>query len=45
MANQGFSEDVVFVDQPNPDDYPTSADYSRFPVMVHCKTCSQLAMT
>jgi hypothetical protein len=29
-------EDVIYVEHPNPNDYPRVADYARFPVMVNC---------
>ena len=28
--------EAIYVDQPNKNDYPSSADYARFPVMVNC---------
>lgn len=45
LPNPNFSDDVIFIDHPNPDDYPNSADHSRFPIMVNCRVCSQLGMT
>ncbi len=35
----------VYVDQPNPNDYPGNANYARFPVMVNCDKCKNLGMT
>ena len=43
--NVSYNEDIIFVDQPHPEEYPNSADHARFPVMVHCKACSNLSMT
>lgn len=45
VSNPNFAEGVTFVDQPDPSDYPTNASFARFPVMVRCNSCSQLAMT
>ena len=45
VSNPTFTEGVIFVDQPDINDYPTNASFARFPVMVKCNACSQLAMT
>ncbi len=45
VSTPAFTEGVVFVDQPDPNEYPSSASFARFPVMVRCNACSQLAMT
>lgn len=41
----GEEEHYSVIDQPNPNDYPQKADYARFPVMVNCERCHNLAMT
>ena len=33
------------MEQPNKNDYPRSAEYARFPVMVNCEQCGTLGMT
>ena len=38
-------EEITYVEQANPADYPREAGYSRIPVMVNCKTCQHLGMT
>ena len=43
--NPSFNDDVIYVDQPNANEYPNSADHARFPVMINSKSCTQLSMT
>ena len=38
-------EDVIYVEKPNPADYPREAGYSRIPVMVNCSRCNHLGMS
>lgn len=38
-------EDVVYVEQADPANYPREANYSRMPVMINCNKCQQLKMT
>jgi len=36
LGHSPNDDDVIYIEHPNPNDYPHKADYARFPVMVNC---------